>query len=132
MLQINEMKALNKGGLYLFNLELSRGNRSQKMRSSTFAAFDSQNYPLLVESGIDTSYNEAGLETPHGLVSLSLHKDFDNNVTVLKIFPDINNEVVARFLPIKNLKGLILETFGSGNISSESWIIECLKKAVEK
>ena len=56
------------------------------MRSSTFAAFDSQNYPLLVESGIDTSYNEAGLATPHGLVSLSLHKDFDNNVTVLKYF----------------------------------------------
>ena len=102
------------------------------MRSSNFAAFDSQNYPLLVESGIDTSYNEAGLATPHGLVSLSLHKDFDNNVTDLKIFPGIKNEVVARFLPIKNLKGLILETFGSGNISSESWIIECLKKAVEK
>ena len=72
------------------------------------------------------------MATPNGLVSLRLHKDFDDNVTVLKIFPSINKEVVASVLGIKNLKGLILETFGSGNISSESWIIECLKNAVEK
>lgn len=72
------------------------------------------------------------MATPNGLVSLRLHKDFDDNVTVLKIFPSINKEVVASVLGIKNLKGLILETFGFGNISSESWAIECLKKAVEK
>ena len=69
------------------------------MRSSTFA-FDSQNYPLLAESGIDTSYNEAVLGTLNGLVSLCLQKGFDDNVTVLKIFPGINNEVFARVLPI--------------------------------
>ena len=72
------------------------------------------------------------MATPNGLVSLRLHKDFDDNVAVLKIFPSINKEVVASILGIKNLKGLILETFGSGNIPSESWFIECLKKAVEK
>ena len=99
-----------------FDQGLFRGNRSQKMRSSTFAAFDSQNYPLLAESGIDISYNEAALATPNGLVSLRLHKDFDDNVAVLKIFPGINKEVVPSILGIKNLKGLILETFGSGNI----------------
>ena len=35
-------------------------------------------------------------------------------------------------MDIKNLKGLIVETFGSGNIPSKSWFIEYLKKAVEK
>ena len=64
-------------------------------------------------------------------MSLRLHKDFDDNVTVLKIFPSINEEVVASVLGIKNLKGLILETFGSGSISSEAWIIECLKKQLK-
>ena len=93
-----------------FNLGLYRGNRSQKMRSSTFAAFDSQNYPLLAESGIDISYNEAALAKPNGLASFRLHEDFDDNVAVLKIFPGINKEVVASILGIKNLKGLILET----------------------
>jgi len=115
-----------------FNLGLYRGNRSQKMRSSTFAAFDSQNYPLLAESGIDISYNESALAKPNGLASFRLHQDFDDNVAVLKIFPGINKEVVASILGIKNLKGLILETFGSGNIPSESWFIECLEKAVKK
>ena len=114
-----------------FNLGLFRGNRSQKMRSSTFAAFDSQNYPLLAESGIDISYNEAALATPNGLAPLRLHQDFDDNVAVLKIFPGIKEAVITSVLGIKNLKGLVIETFGSGNIPNEAWFIECLKKAVE-
>tara|TARA_S200000501_G_C20531667_1_gene615934 strand:- start:107 stop:634 length:528 start_codon:yes stop_codon:yes gene_type:complete len=112
-----------------FNLRLFRGNCLQKMRSSTFADFDSQNYPLLAKSGIDISYNEAALAIPNGLLPLRLHKDFDDNVAVLKIFPDINKGVVTSVLNIKKLKGLIAETFGSGNIPSESWFIEYLKKS---
>ena len=87
---------------------------------------------LLAESGIDISSNEAALATPNGLLSLRLHKDFNDNVAILKIFPGINKKVAASILNIKNLKGLILETFGSRNIPSKSWFIECLKKVVEK
>ncbi len=43
------------------------------MLSITFAAFDSQNYPLLAESGIGISCNEAVLAIPNGLVPLRLH-----------------------------------------------------------
>ena len=82
------------------------------MLSITIAAFDSQNYPLLAESGIDISYNEAALATPNGLVSLRLHKDFDDNVAVLKIFPGINKGVVARFAAIAvKLKGVTANVF---------------------
>ena len=114
-----------------FNQGLFRGNRSQKMRSSTFAAFDSQNYPILAVSGIDINYNETALAKPNGLAPLRLHKDFDDNVAILKIFPGITQALFISILGIKNLKGLIIETFGSGNIPNEVWFIECLKKAVE-
>ncbi|MDB4315675.1 asparaginase [Cyclobacteriaceae bacterium] len=114
-----------------FNFGLFRGNRSQKMKSSTFAAFESQNYPLLAESGIDINYNEAVLAAPNGLAPLRLHQDLDDNVALLKIFPGLNEAVLESILGSKNLKGLVMETFGSGNIPNEPWFIECLKKAVE-
>ena len=114
-----------------FNFGLFRGNRSQKVKSSTFAAFESQNYPLLAEVGIDINYNEAILSAPNGLVPLRLHQDLDDNVALLKIFPGLNKAVLESILDSKNLKGLIMETFGSGNIPNEPWFIECLKESVE-
>ncbi len=114
-----------------FNFSLIRGNRSQKVRSSTFAAFESQNYPILAESGINIEYNAEFLQPFDPGSRLTIHNDFDENVVIFKIFPGVSPEVVNSILHIPNLRGVVLETFGSGNTMNHSWFLEAIQRAIE-
>ena len=98
-----------------FNFILLRGNRSQKIRSSQFAAFESENYPYLAEAGISIEYNYSALKEVNKNEAFEVSYEMDPNVTVLKIFPGITENAVRGTVFAKGLKGIVLETFGSGN-----------------
>ena len=115
-----------------FNFLLLRGNRAQKVRSSTFAAFESQNYPILAESGIFIEYYFNNL-LPHRAEShLELKNKFDPNIAILKIFPGITKEIVEAILSIKGLKGIVIETYGSGNTMNYPWFLDSLREAIQR
>ena len=113
-----------------FNFVLLRGNRSSKIRSSTFAAFESQNYPTLAESGIFIEYNHSALFDHNENSKLRFKKRFDPNCVVLTIFPGITKAVVHQILSTPDLKGVVLLTFGSGNTMSYDWFLTALEEAV--
>ncbi|MDI9356619.1 MAG: asparaginase [Chitinophagaceae bacterium] len=115
-----------------FNFSLMRGNRSQKVKSSQFAAFDSPHYPFLAESGVSIEYNFDKMAPYKADTQLKTYKNFDTNVTILKLFPGINKHIVESIFAIKGLKGIILESYGSGNIINEKWLISCLKKNIDR
>lgn len=115
-----------------FNYFLMRGNRSQKIRSSTFAAFETENYPKLAEAGIFIEYNETYLMPYKKNSKLKLQSKFDNNVVLIKFFPGINEQFFRSVLDIKGLRGMVLETYGSGNTLTEEWFITCLREAATK
>ncbi len=115
-----------------FNFYLMRGNRSQKLRSSHFAAFESENYPYLAESGVTIEYNKPSIMPFRPGLKLKLHREFDSNVTILKLFPGISENVVESILSTPGLRGVVLETYGSGNTMNYDWFIKCLKSAVKR
>ena len=45
--------------------------------------------------------------------------------------PGINESVLSAILNIPNLKGIVLETYGSGNAPTDEWFISLLKKAIK-
>src|SRR5882672_1846166 len=70
-----------------FDDELLRGNRSKKVESMHFDAFESENYPALAKAGVTIDYNEkvinkAGKE-------LKLLSKLDPSIAILKLFPGI-------------------------------------------
>lgn len=114
-----------------FEYKLYRGNRTTKINAEHFNAFSSPNYQPLVESGVHLKINtELVLPKAH-TKKLLVHKELDDNVVVLKMFPGINESVLQAILNIPNLKGIILETYGSGNAPTEDWFIAALKKAIK-
>ena len=114
-----------------FNFALIRGNRSQKVRSSTFAAFESQNYPRLAGSGIFIEYFKRNfLATKRK--KLNYRAGFDPNVLLIKIFPGLCQASFEHLLTMKGLKGIVIETFGSGNAMKEAWLYNGLKKVIEQ
>ncbi|MEO1049428.1 MAG: asparaginase [Bacteroidota bacterium] len=115
-----------------FNNFLLRGNRSKKVESNHFDAFESENYPALAEAGISIDYNHSYIRKVNRDSELQLHTEFDRNVAILKLFPGICKAVVNSILSIKGLKGVVIETFGAGNAPTESWFLDCVRNAVER
>ncbi|MBC6410082.1 MAG: asparaginase [Ekhidna sp.] len=115
-----------------FNYKLLKGNRVQKLRSSTFAAFESENYPALAEVGIEIKFNDSVLKKYDPEANLKVLAALDPNVSLLKLFPGIPKHLVFAVLSDSKTKGVVLETFGSGNTMKFEWFINALKAATEK
>ncbi|WP_293896837.1 asparaginase [Sporocytophaga sp.] len=114
-----------------FNHALMRGNRSKKLQSSHFDAFLSENYPNLAEAGVSIEFNETALYSP-AYKPFKIYTVLDSNVLIVKLFPGINKEVVECLFNTAGLKGVVLETFGSGNAPTDKWLEDVLKEASEK
>lgn len=115
-----------------FENYLMRGNRTSKVSADQFNAFDSFNYPQLAYAGIDIKYNDGAImQLPHDMPPFSISTNLNPNVGILKLYPGITREVVESYLAIPGLKGIVLETFGSGNAPMDEWFLEALEKAVK-
>ncbi len=115
-----------------FEYKLYRGNRTTKINAEHFNAFASPNYMPLAESGVHLKVNVASNPHKSNAKKLLVHKELDDNVVVLKMFPGINETVFTTILEIPTLKGMVLETYGSGNAPTEDWFILALKKAIKR
>ena len=115
-----------------FDYELLRGNRSKKVESMQFDAFDSGNYPPLAKAGVKIDYNFSVIRSPKSSTGLKLRSKFETNIAILKLFPGIDINVVKAVLGVPGLKAVVLETYGSGNAPTLAWLLEELKKAIER
>lgn len=115
-----------------FDFKLYRGNRSEKRDASQFSAFHSVNYPELAVAGVDIKYRHEFIYQPGNQGIVKVNTGFDDHVVILKIFPGINQTVMESVLNTPGLKGVVLETFGSGNVPTAHWFTRCIKKATKK
>jgi len=131
-LQKRNAPVIKEVGLY-FEYKLYRGNRTTKINAEHFEAFSSPNYPELAESGVHLKVNSSFLLNQKGRKKkLKVHKGMSSYVGSLKLFPGINEAILDAVLETKNLKVLVLETYGAGNAPTDKWFIDKLKKAIAK
>ena len=102
-----------------FGDAILRGNRAIKYSADGMVAFTSPNCNKLADAGISIEYNHACI---NDYVKNSLHSDSlhvvrlkESRIAVIKVVPGIQFDI---FEPImcETLDGLVLETFGKGNI----------------
>ena len=125
-----------------FQNRLFRANRTSKVSAEALSAFDSRNYPPLAEVGVNIAYNFDDIAYPEGWFDgsaeeataepLRIAEHFDTNVAILKIFPGISEQTLRAVLSSKGLRGVILETFGTGNAPTAEWFIETLSEAISR
>ncbi|WP_299624048.1 asparaginase [uncultured Tenacibaculum sp.] len=119
-------------GLY-FEYKLYRANRTTKINAEQFEAFSSMNYPPLAESGVHLSFNKHLLLRNESKNSkLIFRKNLVEDIVILKLFPGITSKVVEAIVSVPNLKGLILESYGSGNAPTEAWFINLIQETINK
>lgn len=114
-----------------FENQLYRGNRTHKNNAEDFAAFVSPNYPVLASVGVSIKYNqEAIAKMPKE--NMRLRTAMDANIALLKLYPGISPHIVESILTTKGLRGVVLETYGSGNCCKSPWFLDLLSDAVQR
>ncbi|AJI74420.1 L-asparaginase, type I family protein [Francisella philomiragia subsp. philomiragia ATCC 25015] len=115
-----------------FNQKLMRGNRTTKISATDFDAFGSPNYPTLAKVGIDIAVKQKRLWQRQGSFNIPNLDTFTiPKVAILQVYPGMNSDMLSAIVE-QPLQGLILKTYGSGNMMNDPEIYATLKKASDR
>ncbi|MBD0833533.1 asparaginase [Aestuariibaculum sediminum] len=130
-LQVNGKPVVKEVCLY-FEYKLYRANRTTKINAEHFEAFTSPNYPELITSGVHLKVNKNYLFKPNAKKGFQVNKTLDTRIALIKIFPGMSAVVLENILNTAGLKAVIIETYGAGNATTESWFLNALENAVNR
>ena len=111
-----------------FENQLYKGCRTVKVNTEHFEAFESPNYPILAEAGVNIKY-KSFLNKPQD-TKLIIHQSMSNDVAILKLFPGITITTIKAI--INSAKGIVIESFGAGNAPNTPELSTLLSTANEK
>lgn len=119
-----------------FEYSLYRGNRTSKVSASAFEAFRSPNFPPLAVAGVKIDYSTTDVtlrqsQDTNLTSELSIFTEFELNIAVIKLFPGLPWKNYASLFDVSKTKGIVLETFGSGNASSDELFHILLKTYIQ-
>ncbi|NHC06712.1 asparaginase [Azonexus fungiphilus] len=97
-----------------FGPRLLRGNRARKLSATRLDAFDSPNCPALAELGTPPAFHVEQLR-PAGRPDFRIAACTDGAVGVLTFYPGISAASVDALLADPRLRGLVLQSYGTGN-----------------
>lgn len=115
----------------VFGTKILRGNRSMKVSESERNAFISPVFPELGSLRLQPELTYPNIRRRHsGMVELK--NDFDGNVVVVKCVPGLSPKTVETIVN-DSIDGLILESFGPGNLPNlENSLLPAIKLAQKK
>ena len=110
---------------------LLRGCRTTKVSTHGFDAFASPNLPPLADVGVEVSWRHEMLRRPAG-GPLRVGRLADVGVIALRLFPGITADTLRNVLR-DPVRGLVLETYGSGNAPSrDAELLAVVREAVAR
>ncbi len=115
----------------VFGTKILRGNRSLKVSESERNAFLSPIFPDLGSIRLRPELNPMNAKRRHNS-PLEMHNNFVGNVAVVKCVPGMSPKIIESIVA-SGIDGLILESFGPGNVpSKENSLLPPIKATLEK
>ena len=116
-----------------FQNRLFRANRTSKHSAEALSAFSSRNLAPLAEVGVNIKYDHKVIhKTAPNEAPLSVSDSLDGRVIIIKLFPGLSQESFKAMLSIEGIRGVVLETYGTGNAPTSEWFIEGLRDAISR
>lgn len=117
-----------------FHDRLLRACRATKVNTCKLLAFDSPNIAPLAEIGINIEENEyLYRDPPRG--AFMVRTEMDTRLVTLRLVPGFDDAMIVHMIKAAretNLRGLILQLYGTGNLPSlKKELINCLTEASE-
>jgi L-asparaginase len=118
-------------GIY-FEYKLFRANRTVKVNADSFSAFNSPNFPPLVEAGVHLYFRN---HTPEDAWKGRRFRAFDRLETKIghvRFFPGISQASLDPLLLNPDFKGIILQSYGTGNLPTDKAMINAIKTSIQQ
>ena len=118
-----------------FRDKLIRGNRSKKLDASGYSAFDSLNYPALGTAGDHIDINDVFVRKfPEVPRPLRVYSTLSTNVLTIDVYPGMleNLDMFKTLFETPNLQGVVLRTYGAGNVPTEAKFLKIIENAVNR
>lgn len=136
--QENLLSALLLAGHYVipevclfFHHELFRGNRVTKVNARGLNAFSSPNCLPLATVGVSIEVHWQRIHRPKPSLIFKVRDIAEVDVASIYIFPGIKGATIRALAKQDGLRGIVLHTFGSGNIPENKDLIDALNEATE-
>lgn len=113
-----------------FNDRILRANRSTKFSTNDLEGFESPNFPILgeLEQSIRI-HKDLLLRTPEPGTPLKVRKNMNTKIMDIRLFPGFNATQLRKLVLDPEVEGVILKTYGSGNMPCSSDFLEVLYEA---
>ena len=112
-----------------FSGKLLRGNRSTKQNAEGCNAFESLNSPSRCDAGINFNFHHHEILKPNYEQPMVPHTALDSNITLLSIFPGIQENIIRHLIEAPELRSIVMRSYGSGNAPQHPWLMKLLKEA---
>lgn len=111
-----------------FRDELYRGCRTTKLSASSYNAFGSPNFPPLGRVGERIVIDR--LESGGSAQALHIIDTLEPNIVAMTIFPGMSLQIFNNMLNVEGLRGIIMQTYGSGNAPSTPDFLDAIDKII--
>jgi L-asparaginase len=118
-------------GIY-FEYKLYRANRTQKVHADVFGAFNSVNFPALVEAGVHLYFRHPTPPDAWENKKFRVFDKLDTAVGHLRFYPGLSTETMDSILLHPKLKGVILQSYGAGNLPTDKALIDTIKRSIDQ
>jgi L-asparaginase len=113
-----------------FRDKLLRGCRTTKLSASSYNAFDSPNFQPLATAGERIVVNEKAV-AESSRYAMHLDVRLEDKIACMTIFPGMSPTLLAHMLSAEGLRGIVLQTFGTGNAPSTPEFLDAIGSAVK-
>ncbi|OLL21884.1 lysophospholipase [Neolecta irregularis DAH-3] len=126
-----------------FNHTLFRGNRYSyapfpslmasvtKISSTAFSAFESPNFPCLIPQSVTINPKWHLILRPQALSPFRVQSVLSGAVASLRLFPGMEVSMISSLLS-SGIKGLVLETFGTGNTPQNNELFKAMQDVKDR
>lgn len=112
-----------------FSGRLLRGNRATKQSAEGFRAFESFNYPHLCDAGVNFTFHHHHILRPRFDLPMTPHLTMNPSVVVFSLYPGVQENLLRHMLCSRDIRGIVIRSYGSGNAPKYPWLLRVLKEA---
>lgn len=114
-----------------FGDRIFRANRTKKVHADVFRAFNSPNFPPLGEAGVHIRIRRPTPEDAWLAPEFRLQDKLETRIALKKFYPGITHNILDSILLEPEVKGIILESYGAGNIPTAPGLIESIRQSIQ-
>lgn len=115
-----------------FEYRLFRANRTKKMHAEVFNAFSSPNFPELAQAGVHLRIFRPTPDDAFKTIPFRIQEQMETKIGHQRFYPGLVYSLPQTFFFSPDVKGIILESFGAGNLPTDEALFDLIREGTKQ